>query len=73
MYIENGFNGAGERQASQGRYLSSEELDVLVRLMEELRDVTQSRRTFSAANEFLSRFSGEAVRSSLVPADVLEH
>lgn len=54
-----------------GKFLSAEEVGAMIRLMQELRDVTQSRRTFASAAEFLARFSGEA-SSRVVRADVLE-
>ncbi len=49
--------------------LSQEDVTDLVSLMTELRELTQSRRTYSKATEFLRRFNGEINSPSLVPAD----
>lgn len=56
-----------------GRYLSAEEVGQLAGLMQELRELTQSRRTFAAANELLSRLTSEAQQPHLVPQDAPDY
>ncbi len=53
-----------------GQYLSAEEVRQLAGLMQELRELTQSRRTFAAADVLLSRLSTEAQQFNLVPQNV---
>jgi len=52
--------------------LDAEEVATLSALMEELRDSTQSRRSFCAASTFLRRFGAEVESPRLVPADTLD-
>ncbi len=56
-----------------GQYLSADEVGTLAALMQELRDLTQSRRTFAATNELLARLTHEAAPSHLVHDDTLEY
>ena len=56
-----------------GQYLSADEVGKLAALLQELRDVTQSRRTFAATDELLARLKLEAVPSHLVHDDTLEY
>ena len=49
-----------------GQFLSGDEVGKLAALMQELRDLTQSRRTFAAANELLSRLTTESDHPHLV-------
>ena len=56
-----------------GQYLSADEVGTLAVLVQELRDLTQSRRTFAAASELLARLKLEAVPSHLVHDDTLEY
>ncbi len=53
-----------------GQYLSAEEIGRLAGLIQELRELTQSRRTFAAANELLARIATETQQSSLVPTEM---
>ena len=58
--------------AFTGQYLSADEVGTLAALMRELRELTQSRRTFAAASEFLQRLTAEAYQPNLVH-DTLEY
>ena len=58
--------------AFTGQYLSADEVGTLAALMRELRDVTQSRRTFAAASELLQRLTTETYQPNLVH-DTLEY
>jgi hypothetical protein len=53
--------------------LDASEMAVLSALMLELRDLTQSRRTYTAASMFLRRLGAETESPRLVPADALDH
>ena len=57
---------------TSGTYLNADEIGILVGLMQELRDLTLSRRSFAAASEIIARFTGEADISHVVPVDVLD-
>jgi hypothetical protein len=57
---------------SMGVMFDAREVAVLSSLMKELRDVTQSRGTFSAASEILRRIGAEFESPRLVPADALD-
>lgn len=48
------------------------DMAVLSSLMLELRDITQSRRTFQATSAFLRRLGAETDGPRLVPADALD-
>lgn len=52
--------------------LDARDIATLSALMFELRDVTQSRRTFTTASDFLRRFGAETEGPRLVPADALD-
>ena len=52
-----------------GQYLSAEEVSRLAGLMQELRELTQSRRTFAAANKLLARLTLEPQPSHALPQD----
>ena len=69
------YTGNDETQVATvtGQFLSADEVGKLAVLMQELRDLTQSRRTFAAANELLARLSTSVNDSSLVPHDILEY
>lgn len=56
-----------------GLVLSADDVSRMIALMQELRDVTLSRATFSAAGEVLAQLGDASARSRLVPHDVLEH
>ena len=56
-----------------GQFLTAEEVGTIAALMQELRDVTQSRRTFVATTDFLARVAAESERPRLVPHDALEY
>lgn len=51
--------------------LSQDDVDTLVSLMTELRELTQSRRSFAKATDLLQRLGGETQSPSLVPADAV--
>ena len=40
-----------------GQFLSADEVGTLAALMQELRDLTQSRRTFAAVNDLMGRLA----------------
>lgn len=54
------------------RMLDARDIAMLSALMFELRDITQSRRSFTAASDFLRRFGAETQSPRLVPADALD-
>ncbi len=54
-----------------GAVLSADEAARLARLMRELMELTQSRKSYEAAADFLSRLTGEASQSTLVRTDVV--
>ena len=56
-----------------GQYLSADEVGALAALMQELRDLTQSRRTFAAASELLDRLTRETGSSHVAHGDTLEY
>lgn len=66
-------NDGTRAESFTGQYLSADEVGKLAVLMQELRDLTQSRRTFAATNVLLARLSASDNESSLVPHDVLEY
>lgn len=49
--------------------LTAREIETLSSLMRELRELTQSRRSFAAASDFLRRLGAEAEGPRLIPAD----
>jgi hypothetical protein len=52
--------------------LDAQDVATLSALMSELREMTQSRRSFAAASAFLRRFGAESEGPRLVPAEALE-
>ena len=52
--------------------LDAKDVAVLSTLISELRETTQSRRSFAAASAFLRRFGAETEGPRLVPADALD-
>lgn len=62
-----------EISAPAGQFLSAEDVNAMIRLMQELRDVTLSRGTFTAASDFLARLGDAAAAPSLVRHDALEY
>ena len=58
--------------ALTGQYLSADEVGTLAALMQELRDLTQSRRTFTATSELLQRLTNETNQPNLVH-DMMEY
>jgi hypothetical protein len=60
-----------ESYQPRGVVLSTDEAAKLARLLRELQDHTQSRATFAAAGELLSRVTGEPDLSSIVRQDIL--
>ncbi len=54
-----------------GQYLSAEDVGQMVALIKELREVTLSRKSFTAANAFLARFTSEDVVPELVRDELL--
>ena len=54
-----------------GAYITADEIRDMIGMMEELRNLTQSRSTFKATSAFLARFAGETDTHSLVAGDVL--
>lgn len=52
-----------------GQYLSAEDVGRLAGLMQELRELTQSRRTFATTNELLARLTSQPQPSHTVPQD----
>jgi len=73
MYESKPFQpNAPARRPAAGLLLDAGEVATLSALMRELRDVTLSRRSFSAASAFLHRLGGEAERPRLVPADPID-
>ena len=54
-----------------GAYVTADEIRDMIGMMEELRNLTQSRSTFKAASAFLARFAGESDPHSLVASDEL--
>lgn len=52
--------------------LDAQEVATLSDLMRELRELTQSRGTFSAASSFLRRLGAESESPRLVTADLLD-
>jgi hypothetical protein len=52
--------------------LDAQDMATLSTLMRELRDITQSRGSFSAASAFLRRLGAETEGPRLVPADALD-
>ena len=63
---------AGPPQPTLTTMLDSRDVAKLSALMFELRDITQSRRTFAEASQFLLRFGAEREGPRLVPADALD-
>ena len=55
-----------------GTMLDARDVAVLSSLIRELRDLTQSRRSFAAASEVLRRLGAETESPRLVPADALD-
>ena len=49
-----------------GQFLSADEIGTLAALMQELGDLTQSRRTFAAVNDLMSRLTTESEHPHLV-------
>lgn len=47
-------------------HLNADEIARLAAMMRELRDLTQSRRTFADATQFLQQYAGERESPSLV-------
>ena len=62
-----------ENAGRTGQYLSAEDVGQMVALIKELRDVTQSRKSFAAANDFLGRFTSDEVAPELVHDPAFEH
>jgi hypothetical protein len=72
MRVEDNIHGRDpEERPSQ--LVSGADLSLIVALMKELRETTQSRGTFAAANDLLARFGGETDLPSLVAEDMTEH
>ena len=59
--------------AFTGQFLTGDEIGTLAALMQELRDLTQSRRTFAAANDLLARLSIESDHPHLVHDQSFEY
>ncbi len=68
-------NGEYDSRHQAGQYLSATDIGVMVALVRELRDLTQSRSSFAAANDLLARFDIEdgEVAPELVQEGYLEH
>jgi hypothetical protein len=64
---------AWERQAppSAGVALSAADVETMIKLMAELRELTLSRASYIAASDFLKRFGQDADSSALVRPEVL--
>jgi len=60
------------RRLAPSLMLDAQEVATLSMLMRELRDMTQSRRSFSAASAFLRRVGAETESPRLVAADLLD-
>ena len=56
-----------------GQFLSADEVGTLSALMQDLRDLTQSRRTFAAASDLLSRLTTENDHPHLVHDQMFEY
>ena len=59
--------------AFTGQFLSADEIGTLAALMQELRDLTQSRRTFAAVNELMARLATESDHPHLVQDQPFEY
>jgi hypothetical protein len=57
------------RRTTSAMFLDADDVAALATLMFELREVTQSRRSFAAASTFLRRFGAENESPRLVPVD----
>ncbi|MFM9942554.1 MAG: hypothetical protein ACKVP7_24000 [Hyphomicrobiaceae bacterium] len=55
----------------RGMHLSTEDVAKLIKLMRELRELTQSRTTYAAASEFLAQMTGERDTQSLINPEIL--
>ena len=60
------------RQPAPSMMLDAQDVATLSTLMRELRDITQSRGSFSAASAVLRRLGAETEGPRLVPADALD-
>ena len=56
-----------------GQFLTGDEVGKLAALMQELRDLTQSRRTFAAVNDLMSRLATESDHPHLVHDQSFEY
>lgn len=65
------FNWERQSSLSAGVALSAGDIEAMVRLMSELRELTQSRRSYVAASDFLKRFGHDADSAALVEPDAL--
>jgi hypothetical protein len=60
------------RQPAPSLTLDAQDVATLSTLMRELRDITQSRGSYSAASAFLRQLGAETEGPRLVPADALD-
>ncbi len=70
MYLPDRYDRPSTTPQS-GAYITADEIRDLIGMMEELRNLTQSRSTFRATSAFLERFAGETDTHCLVAGDVL--
>ncbi len=63
---------AGPPQPAITTMLDARDIATLSGLMRELRDLTQSRRTFTATSDFLRRLGAESESPRLVREDALD-
>lgn len=61
------------RIAGSGSYVSAEDMSRVISLLKELRDLTQSRTTFAAANDLIARFADEDFIPNLVHDEPAAH
>lgn len=68
-------NGEDKSRNLAGHYLSAKDISVMIALIKEVRELTQSRSSFAAANELLARFDieDEDVMPELVQDGQFEH
>jgi hypothetical protein len=67
------FSWEGQRPSQSHAELTAADIEVLSRLMLELREITLSRSSYLAATDFLKRFGFDTDSSTLVHPEQLAH
>lgn len=67
------FNSKDTQNAGTGQYLSAEDMDHVLALLREVRELTQSQRIYSIANDLLQRLTEGEFAPNLVHDEPVAH